>query len=326
MFTSPVTVCIDVPADQYPTAAAFDEASVLHDEGGTLVDVTASRDIALHRVCGQANTLGSFVIANHINNALPSISGVVVDTDGNPLDDFTISLSGDASAQATTGADGSFAFVNLTDSGSYLVTPTRIGYLYSAPFQGYDSLTGEQTVVFVATPASFSISGTVTDGNQVPQDHVTVTLSGMATGEVVTNADGTYSFDDLPANGTYFVTPSLIGTSFTPSPLAIDALEDNVTGANFVGLLPTAAPVSLSGRAVRADGLGISSARLILVSSSGKSRLALTNQFGYYHFDNVDSGETYVLSITSKSYRFSNATRVVNLIDEMSDVDFTALP
>jgi len=277
-------------------------------------------------VCGQANTLGSFVIANHINNALPSISGVVVDTDGNPLDDFTILLSGDASAQATTGADGSFAFVNLTDSGSYLVTPTRIGYLYSAPFQGYDSLTGEQTVVFVATPASFSISGTVTDGNQVPQDHVTVTLSGMATGEVVTNADGTYSFDDLPANGTYFVTPSLIGTSFTPSPLAIDALEDNVTGANFVGLLPTAAPVSLSGRAVRADGLGISSARLILVSSSGKSRLALTNQFGYYHFDNVDSGETYVLSITSKSYRFSNATRVVNLIDEMSDVDFTALP
>jgi hypothetical protein len=257
---------------------------------------------------------------------LPSITGLVIDPDGNPLDDFQISISGDTTQQSTTGFDGAFNFVNLTDGGSYLVTPTRVGYIYSAPFQGYDSLSGEQTVVFIATPANFGISGRVTDGNLVPQDHVTVTLSGTAGAEAVTDADGTYSFDSLPANGTYFVTPSLPGTSFNPQQLTIDALQDDLFGADFVGLLPTAAPVSITGRAVRADGRGIGSARLTLVSSGGQTRTALTNAFGYYHFDGIESGSTYVLSISSKGYRFANATMVVNVNEEVSDADFIALP
>jgi hypothetical protein len=323
-FTPPVTVCIDVSSDQYPTASSFNALSLLHDESGTLVDVTTGRDFGLHRICGQVNTLGNFVIAEEVNNALPRISGLVIDQDGDPLDDFTVSLSGDASQQATTGFDGAFSFVNLTDDGSYLVTPTRVGYLFSAPFQGYDDLTGEQTVVFVATPANFSVSGTVVDGDLVPQDNVTVTLSGTTAGEVVTGPDGTYSFDDLPANGTYFVTPSLPGTSFSPPQLTVDALQDDLSGADFVGLLPTAAPVSISGRVIDNSGSGIGGARLTLTDARGEVHTALTNPFGYYSITGVPVGTTYVLSVTRKGYQFR--PQVISVTDSLSGVDFVGLP
>jgi hypothetical protein len=65
---------------------------------------------------------------------------------------------------------------------------------------------------------------------------------------------------------------------------------------------------------------------LTLISSSGETRTALTNPFGYYHFDGIEAGGSYVLSISSKSYQFANPTRVINLTDEVSDADFTAVP
>ena len=70
---------------------------------------------------------------------------------------------------------------------------------------------------FVATSTggadTYSISGTITGA---VQSDVKLTLSGGATGSVMTGSDGTYSFANVIGGTTYIVTPSLSGYTFNP--------------------------------------------------------------------------------------------------------------
>ncbi len=91
-------------------------------------------------------------------------------------------------------------------------------------------------------------------------------------------------------------------------------------------LAPTAANVSVSGRVVDVRGRGISKARISITAPNGEMRNAITNSFGYYRFDEVEVGQTYVVSVRSKRYQFSNPVQVITLMDELTDLIFTALP
>ena len=45
-----------------------------------------------------------------------------------------------------------------------------------------------------------------------------------------------------------------------------------------------------------------------------------------YRFDDVPAGESYVLSVASKRYQFTNPSRLISVSDDLSDVDFVASP
>src|SRR5208282_6069430 len=60
---------------------------------------------------------------------------------------------------------------------------------------------------------TYTISGTITGSLQ---SGVKLTLSGGATGTVMTGSDGTYSFANVIGGTTYIVTPSLSGYTFSP--------------------------------------------------------------------------------------------------------------
>lgn len=84
---------------------------------------------------------------------------------------------------------------------------------------------------------------------------------------------------------------------------------------------PTAANVSVGGR-VTANGVGVARATVqILDPSSNEIRTALTNGFGYYRFDDIPAGNSYVVSVRHKKYQFS--PRIISVDDDLSDVDFT---
>ncbi len=89
-------------------------------------------------------------------------------------------------------------------------------------------------------------------------------------------------------------------------------------------LAPTAANVSVSGRVLAANGRGVSNAVVSLIGINGVSKTARTSSFGYYRFEDVRVGETYVISVDSKRYRF--APRTMNIADELADLDFVAEP
>ena len=91
-------------------------------------------------------------------------------------------------------------------------------------------------------------------------------------------------------------------------------------------LAPTAANVSLSGRVLDSSGQGIARATLSLTDISGNTRIALSSPFGYYRFEDVQSGQVYVLSIEHKRYVFDPNTHVLNVVDEITDLDFLASP
>ncbi len=97
------------------------------------------------------------------------------------------------------------------------------------------------------------------------------------------------------------------------------------SGFWFQNLIPTAASVSVSGRVATFEGRGIANARLTLLSPDGTIRAANSNLFGYYRFDNVEVGQTYILEVNSKHFSFAEPVRVFNLVDELTDMNFVAL-
>ncbi len=119
------------------------------------------------------------------------------------------------------------------------------------------------------------------------------------------------AYGPTPANGSY--------------PTFITNDSGNRCSAYRVAIIaPTAATVSVSGRVTTPAGRGIIGVRLSLTDSSGEVRTATTTSFGYYRFDAVQAGGTYILSATSKHYTFSQPMQVLKINEETTEVNFIA--
>jgi hypothetical protein len=104
-----------------------------------------------------------------------------------------------------------------------------------------------------------------------------------------------------------------------PGQLEVDAVSLQAPA------LTTSASVPVSGRVTTADGQGISKTVISLDDGAGYTRTAVTNAFGYYSFDDVPTGRTYSVSVSSKRYQFVTPTRIIALDDAVSGLDFTAM-
>jgi hypothetical protein len=91
---------------------------------------------------------------------------------------------------------------------------------------------------------------------------------------------------------------------------------------------PTAANnLSLAGRVVTAAGQGIRNASVTLSDSSPAQPMAVqTNSFGYFSFESLQAGRSYIVTVNAKRYTFNVPSRAVNLADNLSDFDFVADP
>lgn len=86
-------------------------------------------------------------------------------------------------------------------------------------------------------------------------------------------------------------------------------------------LAPTAATVLVSGRVFNPYGRSLKNARVQLTDSNGISRTVMTGQFGYFRFVDVVAGETYVVTVFSKQYRYS--PRVISINEDITDLVFS---
>ena len=126
----------------------------------------------------------------------------IFDTNGNPLVNVPVFLSGAATANTTTDSSGLFSFVNLTAGANYNVQPKQVGYLFTEYNQDFVNLSGEQTVVFNGAASAFQISGQIVDGAGNGVSGVTVELGG-ASRTAYTNTLGYYRFEAVAAGETY---------------------------------------------------------------------------------------------------------------------------
>ncbi len=88
---------------------------------------------------------------------------------------------------------------------------------------------------------------------------------------------------------------------------------------------PTAAGASVGGRVLTANGNGIRNATVMLTGGElTEPRYVKTTTFGYYNFDDLPVGQTYVVTVLSKRYTFSTPSIVLNLQDSVADANFMA--
>jgi hypothetical protein len=145
--------------------------------------------------------------------ATSGVFGVVV---GAVAQNVMITLSGANAGSVLTDANGNYGFSGLA-AGNYTVTPALAGYVFSPASNAVSTINGGNTTsgTFTASvyaPATSTLFGTVSGA--VAKD-VFITLSGTNTGSTVTDASGSYRFSGLAA-GSYTVTPSLPGHTFSP--------------------------------------------------------------------------------------------------------------
>ena len=81
--------------------------------------------------------------------------------------------------------------------------------------------------------------------------------------------------------------------------------------------------VTISGRVTTPAGLVLRNAIVSLTDSQGTRRTAATGSFGTYSFSEVQAGQSYVIGVSSKRYRFSPQSLQVN--GNLSNVDFVGL-
>ncbi|HMS08174.1 MAG TPA: carboxypeptidase-like regulatory domain-containing protein [Pyrinomonadaceae bacterium] len=88
---------------------------------------------------------------------------------------------------------------------------------------------------------------------------------------------------------------------------------------------PSSAPVAISGRALTAEGTGISGARISVVDlGSGETLSAVTNPFGYYTIEGLVAESTYMVSASHKRHSFVNNQRTITISEDLAGVDFVA--
>jgi hypothetical protein len=65
---------------------------------------------------------------------------------------------------------------------------------------------------------------------------------------------------------------------------------------------------------------GIAKARIVLIEPDSNSRVAISNPFGFYRFDNLLRGATYQLNIEAKGYDFNGIVITVGETETVFDI------
>jgi hypothetical protein len=127
---------------------------------------------------------------------------------------------------------------------------------------------------YQAVYRSSSISGTITGSGA---NGASVRLSGAATLTTTADPSGNFSFSGLD-NGSYTITPSNPGYSFTPTSRAVTVNGANVTGVNFTGTAIPIASLSPSSLAFGSQALSTtSSPQIVTLSNTGAGALTISS-------------------------------------------------
>lgn len=110
----------------------------------------------------------------------------------------------------------------------------------------------------------------------------------------------------------------------TPCPTeGVPAASPTPTPTPVITPTPTPSGISISGRVLTPDLRGLRNAVVSILNSQGVRQLATTSSFGVFSFEGMIAGESYVVSVVSKRYRFTS--RTVQVTSNVADIDFIGL-
>lgn len=157
---------------------------------------------------------------------------------GTTVPGATITASGQTATSTTADASGNYVLSNLA-YGDYTIVPSLGGYVFAPTSTAVTVSAVNPNVIginFTGTLANvptYSISGAVSGG---VQSGVLISLS-PGNASTVTDALGNYVLSGV-VSGSYTVTPSRAGHTFTPASAVVTVGPEDVRGVNFVEPVP----------------------------------------------------------------------------------------
>ena len=165
--------------------------------------------------------------------------------------------------------------------------------------------------------ATYAVSGTVSGASF---GGVNIQVTGASTTNVLTDTNGNFSLANQ-SNGSYTITPSKIGYSYSPTSMVINVNGANVSGTNFVSSVNAAPTYTLSGSIT---GAILQNVRIDL--NSGAS--AITDSTGHYIFTGLSNG-SYTATPSYSGYSFSPSSTqatISNANATLSNFTATLIP
>ena len=248
-----------------------------------------------------------------------SISGRVADPGGNGMGGVLLNLTGSLKATGATDANGNYSFQNLKPGGSYTVVPIKPGVNFTPTSRSFSNINSDQIGDFTGTAPAVRVSGRVLNANSGAVSGVTVTLSGSQTGSVLSDSGGNYSFPNLPAGGTYTVTPSRGTDKFVPSTRTFaNVFSDQSTNFTLV--------YDISGRVTDGSGNGVAAVTMTL--SGAQSATVQTDANGNYLFADLPAAGSYTV-VPSKTdpiltYVFTPPSQTVSSLSANQTINFSS--
>ncbi len=182
---------------------------------------------------------------------------------------------------------------------------------------GCSGLVSGKTAASTAPPQTYSISGLITPA--AGGSGASVTLSGAGSGSATADASGAFTFSGL-SNGTYTLTPSRAGYTFSPTSQTVTVNGTNVTtGANFTATQVTTT-FTISGTiSPTAGGNGAT-----VALSGAASATTTANASGAYTFTGLANG-TYTVTPSHAGYTFGPVSQIATVNGaNVAGINFTA--
>jgi len=205
--------------------------------------------------------------------------------------------------------------------GQSVVVPMRIDKLADQQVLAYNADIAYDPAVVTPQDIAADITGTNAANLSVVYNPIEPGLLKVAVyGALPATGDGVYLNLNFTATG----------REGAVSPISIRQfiLNDGSQGVNTedgrIMIGETAATGSLTGRLVTADGQGLRNATVIATDTAGRQIRTLSSAFGAFRFNGMVQGQTYVIQVSSKRYKFQD--RTVTYTSSLTDLgDLVAL-
>jgi hypothetical protein len=202
--------------------------------------------------------------------------------------------------------------------GTYTLSATLSGYTFTASFSNPVTITNANLsgLTFVGTAGTggaYTISGRILEGT----NPIAGVIVSDGTRTAITNSSGYYTIINVPY-GSYVITPTKEGYSFTPATLSV-SVPPNASGKDFqASSQPT---YSISGRIVDTSGDPVANVTI----TDGAGRTTSSDANGNYTLSGIPAG-VYTITPAKSGYTFNPMTITGSVPPNAIDRNFTALP
>ncbi len=314
----------------------------------TLINSTVSSNLSNGNGGGICNCQRDTAMTTLINSTVSGNSSLGFGGgifNGEPASGSTINVTSSTISGNSAGLDGG-GIINRGDLN--LTNSTVSGNSTSGEGGGIKNVTGSvnmRNTIIASNSAAGSpdFNGTLnSQGYNLIGNTSGTTITGTTTGNILNqnaqlaplgNNGGATQTHQLLAGSPAIDKGSAVSGITTDQRGFMRPFDDpaiaNAAGGNgsdigaFETLAPTAAAVSVAGRVLVSGGRGLTNAIVTLTDARGNRRTARTTAFGYFHFSEVEAGQTVIVAVASKRYKF--APQVLSISDNLADLTFTAI-